>query len=287
MRELAHRSILYLIATQRLKPGDYINERSLSKELGIGRTPTHQALEQLTHDKLVQFIPGRGSIVRAIGPREVLDITELRSVNEELCARLAAQYATKSDVDELDDILARTQHWAAMRNVERLLLLDRSLHACLARISRNLLLQDILSNLHARSLGYWFVVPGTPMRLGQIAAEHTAIVEAIKRGDADAAGETMRRHIESSVWPSKALSRGATSLCSQQRPPSPTRRILQVPSYALAKSLDMLPHQRLRRVGIAALNRIDQSLMLVLERDVMIAPERYEPESQRLLVQTS
>ncbi len=197
LRELAYKSIQDLIATRRLKPGDYINERSLSKELGIGRTPTHQALEQLTHDKLVQFIPGRGSIVRAIGPREVLEITEVRSPNEELCARLAAQYATKNDVDELTDILIHSQHWAAMRNVERLLLLDRSLHTCLARISRNLLLQDILSNLHARSLGYWFVVPGTPMRLGQIASEHAKIVGTIKRGDADAAAQAMRLHIES------------------------------------------------------------------------------------------
>ncbi|MBS0233433.1 MAG: GntR family transcriptional regulator [Proteobacteria bacterium] len=197
LRELAIRSIRDLIATRRIKPGEYINERALVKELGIGRTPTHQALEELTLTKLVQFIPGRGSIVRPIGPQEVLRLTEARVINEELSARLAARHATPNDVDELSALIARAEHWTALRNIERLVLLDRTFHATIARISANAVLQDILSGLHERALGYWFVVASAPSRLAEISSEHEAVFEAIRAKDEDRAGRAMRDHLES------------------------------------------------------------------------------------------
>lgn len=197
LRELAYTSIQDMIATRQLKPGEYINERALSEQLRIGRTPTHQALEELTLNKLVQFIPGRGSIVRPIGSHELRQITEARLVNEELSARLAARHATKSDTVELNGILSRAEHWTSLRNIERLLLLDRSFHACLTRMAGNALLQDILPNLHERSLGFWFVALNIPGRLDDIATEHTAIAEAVRKGDEDAAARAMTAHIES------------------------------------------------------------------------------------------
>jgi GntR family transcriptional regulator, rspAB operon transcriptional repressor len=196
LRELAYKNIQDMIATRQIKPGDYINERALSKELGIGRTPTRQALEQLTLNRLVQFIPGKGSIARPVGQQELLQITEVRVVNEALSARLAARHATDDDIQELDGILSRAEHWTSSRNVERLLLLDRSFHAYLAKMSQNELLQDILSLLHERSLGYWFVMLSAPNRLHEIAAEHAAIVDAIRLRDEDAAASAMGAHIK-------------------------------------------------------------------------------------------
>lgn len=197
MHELAYTIIRDMIATRKIKPGEYVNERALSTELGIGRTPTHQALEQLTLNRLVQFIPGKGSIVRPIGPRELREITETRSINEELSARLAARNATDSDIEELNGILERAEYWTSQRNIEQLLLLDRSFHACLARMSGNVFIRNLLQQLHERSLGYWFNVLDAPGQIDDIAAEHAAIIDAVKRRDEDAAGLAMARHIKS------------------------------------------------------------------------------------------
>jgi DNA-binding GntR family transcriptional regulator len=195
LRELAYSNIQDLIATRKLKPGEYINERALSNDIGIGRTPTRQALERLTLDKLIQFIPGRGSIVRPIGPQELLQIAEARIVNEELSARLAARHATEIDIAELDGILDRAQHWTPRRNIERLLLLDRAFHAVLSRIAGNAFILEILPGLHERFLGYWFTALNLPGRLQEIAEEHTSIVRAIKQHDEAGAAKAMSHHI--------------------------------------------------------------------------------------------
>lgn len=197
LRELAYTNIRDLIATQAVKPGEYINERALSQDLGIGRTPVRQALEQLTLDGLVQFIAGRGSIVRPIGLQELLQITEARSVNEVLSARLAARNATDADTAELMGILDRAEHWTSLRNIERLLLLDRAFHETLSRISANTFVQDILANLHERSLGNWFSTINIPGRIDEVAKEHAAIAEAIRSHDEEAAAHAMAHHIKS------------------------------------------------------------------------------------------
>ena len=49
LRDQAYDAIKHEIITCSLKPGEYINERLLSERLNFGRTPVHQAIDQLKH----------------------------------------------------------------------------------------------------------------------------------------------------------------------------------------------------------------------------------------------
>ena len=82
---------------------------------------------------MVEVIPRKGVIVKPVSLNEVLQIIEVRLINEPFGARLAAEQANDADLVELAEILERAKHWAALRNVENMMLLDREFHLLIAQ----------------------------------------------------------------------------------------------------------------------------------------------------------
>jgi DNA-binding GntR family transcriptional regulator len=197
LRDTAYDAIKHRIITCAFKPGEYINELQLSALLKIGRTPVHQALDRLMIEGMVEVIPRKGVIVRPVSLNEVLQIIEVRLINEPFGARLAAEQANDTDLAELAEVLERAKHWAARRNIEKMMLLDREFHLLIARASKNAVLTELLRNLHERSLRFWFISLNAPAQYDAVQNEHAAIWDAIRQRNPDQAELAMRRHIQS------------------------------------------------------------------------------------------
>jgi GntR family transcriptional regulator, rspAB operon transcriptional repressor len=197
LREAAYEAIKHRIITCAFRPGEYINELQLSALLKIGRTPVHQALDRLMMEGMVEVIPRKGVIVKPVSLNEVLQIIEVRLINEPFGARLATDHADDADLGELADVIKRTEHWAALRNIENMMLLDRQFHLLIARAAKNSVLSELLRSLHERSLRFWFISLNAPTHYQTVHREHNAIVSAIRQRDADKAETAMRGHIES------------------------------------------------------------------------------------------
>jgi DNA-binding GntR family transcriptional regulator len=196
LREDAYEAIKLRIITCVLKPGEYVNELQLSALLAIGRTPVHQALERLMLEGMIDIIPHKGAIVRPFRLSEVRQIAEARTVNEIHCARLAAERASDLNIAVLEDVLAQTRHWASLRNVEKLVLLDRAFHRELASAAHNDALAELLRGLHERSLRFWFLSHGAPDQYDGVRRQHEAILAALRKRDPKAAEAAMRAHME-------------------------------------------------------------------------------------------
>jgi DNA-binding GntR family transcriptional regulator len=197
LRDKAYDAIKHRIITLAFRPGEYINELQLSALLKIGRTPVHQALDRLMVEGMVEVIPRKGVIVRPVSLNEVLQIIEVRLINEPFGARLAAQQANDIDLADLAAVMKRTKDSAALRNVENMMLLDREFHLLIARAAKNDVLIELLRNLHERSLRFWFISLNSPVQYDTVQAEHAGILDAIKRRNPDKAEAAMRQHIES------------------------------------------------------------------------------------------
>ncbi len=146
---------------------------------------------------MVEVIPRKGVIVKPVSLNEVLQIIEVRLINEPFGARLAAEQANDADLADLADVLKRAKHWASLRNVENMMLLDREFHLLIARAAKNDVLTELLRNLHERSLRFWFISLNAPTQYEAVQNEHAAILDAIKRRNPDNAEAAMRKHIES------------------------------------------------------------------------------------------
>jgi DNA-binding GntR family transcriptional regulator len=197
LRDRAYQAIKHRIITLAFRPGEYINELQLSALLKIGRTPVHQALDRLMVEGMVEAIPRKGVIVKPISLNEVLQIIEVRLINEPCAARLAAKQANDIDLADLAEVLKRTQDSAALRNVESMMLLDREFHLLIAKAGKNELLTELLRSLHERSLRFWFISLNSPAQFNTVQNEHAGILDAITRRNQDKAEAAMRRHIES------------------------------------------------------------------------------------------
>lgn len=197
LRDLAYLSIKHLIVRGDLKPGEYINEATLSAQLGIGRTPVHQAMDRLSSDSLVEVIPRKGIVIKPLSLDEIFQTLDVRILNETAAARQAADRAAAVEIDALRRLVELLAQAAKKHDFERMMYLDREFHLIIAHASDNPILAEVLRGLHDRALRSWLISIRVPERHGAILDEHMAIVEAINSRDGEAAASAMRYHIES------------------------------------------------------------------------------------------
>lgn len=197
LNQLAYDKLKHLIITMAFRPGEYVNEAHISKTLKIGRTPVHQALNRLKHEGMVEVIPRKGVIVKAVSLNEIMEVIEVRLVNEAYCARLAASRAEDAEIAAMEAVLDEADEAVAASDVERQMMLDRHYHGLLAKAAKNEVLAELLQGLHDRSLRFWFISLRDRAHHVAVQAQHRAILAAVKARDPDAAGELISEHIQS------------------------------------------------------------------------------------------
>jgi DNA-binding GntR family transcriptional regulator len=196
LRDQAYEAIKDRIITCQFKPGECINEASVSELLGLGRTPVHQAIDRLMLEEMVEVIPRKGVIVKPVILQDVLQMIDVRMINEAQCARLAAERADNSHIENISEVLGRAGKAISERDIHALMSLDREFHLLLASASKNFELAEVLRKLNERSLRFWFISFTTPDHHHHFQQQHEALYEAIRSHDADEAERAMRLHIE-------------------------------------------------------------------------------------------
>jgi GntR family transcriptional regulator, rspAB operon transcriptional repressor len=196
LRDAAYEAIKHRIITCKFKPGECINEASVSTLLGLGRTPVHQAIDRLMLEDMVEVIPRKGVIIKPVILQDVMQMIDVRLINEVYCARLAAARADDTHIENLVEIMARARKAIAARDVHALMRLDREFHLILANATKNFELAEVVRKLNERSLRFWFISFTTPDHHHSFQEQHEAIFAAIRAHDSDRAENAMRAHIE-------------------------------------------------------------------------------------------
>lgn len=196
--EQAYQIIKKRIITTSYAPAQILNEQQISEEIGIGRTPVHQAVHRLARDGFLQINPRKGVLVRPVSLDEAAQIIEVRLINEPRAAELAARMALRADIEEAKHLLDEALiHISGPRNIEALMEIDRRFHNWITRVGQNTVLADILMQIHDRSARFWFLSLSESIHAERVQAEHLEILEAIASKDEARAAHAMRSHVES------------------------------------------------------------------------------------------
>jgi len=99
--DFAYAAMLRGIADGTFKPGERMREVAISQWLGISRTPVREGLRRLEADGLLAHTPHAGMLVTPVDRRMVAELYDMREVLEGTAARLAAENATRTDIDAL------------------------------------------------------------------------------------------------------------------------------------------------------------------------------------------
>ncbi|WP_436761779.1 FadR/GntR family transcriptional regulator [Streptosporangium sp. V21-05] len=176
------------------------SEADLAQSFGVSRSVIREALHSLNALGLTKSFAGKGTFVAAtqvqsqllIGRYLPAQLNEVRRHLEVPAARLAAERRTQEDIDGLAELIEefdRTDDPAERIKV------DARFHIGIAQATGNPLFSRLVEDLRAVLQDQALAVSASPGRAAQARAEHRAIFEAIRDGDAELADLSMRRHL--------------------------------------------------------------------------------------------
>lgn len=183
------------ILSGRYATNEELKEKTIGDELGVSRTPVREALRQLELEGLVSIIPNKGAYVIGITQKDVRDIYEIRSRLEGLCARWAAEYITKEQLDELEENIYLSEFHSAKENYEQVVELDSKFHEILYNASGSKELRRILLDFHHYVQRVRKITLAEPKRVVNSNGEHRKILESLKLHDADLAEKLAHEHV--------------------------------------------------------------------------------------------
>ena len=178
------------ILTGEYKSGTVLNERKLSADLGISRTPVREALLMLEQDGWLQAETYKGTVVRKFDEKYFHEILEIRKCLELLAIRNAIPRILEQIQREQTEVLKEYEDNA-------FILVDRKFHKYIYELSGNEELVHLLANYYDifRFLGMR-AVTGSKQRQLTTLTEHQSILDALKKKDTDAAVAAMITHME-------------------------------------------------------------------------------------------
>ena len=195
LRDQALGEVRNAIVTGSLEPGSLHSELSIADRLGLSRTPIREALLQLVGEGLVIFVPNRGARIVDLDPEHLAQVLQFRAAIEGCGASRMAANPNPKRLARLDAELRRQR--SLLKKGDRLSWVDANadFHAILAESSENRLMTEAFDQLasHTKRLGYRMNY--RTQRMKESLDEHSAIVDAIRRGDADRARTMAEEHL--------------------------------------------------------------------------------------------
>lgn len=199
--ERTYRQLKEMAANYEFKPDSRLNESELAKRLETSRTPLREALNRLVAEGFLTSRSGQGFFCRSLTPAEIMDLYEARAAIECEAVRLAAIRAAPADVMSLEQFLnASHADYRSDTSPIELVNLDEEFHLRLTTLSGNAEMTRMLENMNGR-IHYIRLIDLKTLcaKSGPDAVTtkpHKSILEAVKRGDPEAAQTEMRKHIE-------------------------------------------------------------------------------------------
>jgi len=179
------------ILTLEIAPGERISERGLEARFHASRTPVRAALSRLEREGLILH-EGRSWTVTPIDLDEIASLAELRGILEPAAARLAVDRASDEQLDEvrahLDALRGTPDRKAGIR-------MGSTFHLDLAALGGNRFVTDAIADALTRLERTRWIEVRTPEARDAAWEEHSAILDAVRAGEADRAADLLAAHV--------------------------------------------------------------------------------------------
>jgi DNA-binding GntR family transcriptional regulator len=206
----AYSSLKNALLAGRYRPGERILLRSAADALGISLTPVRDAVNRLIAEKVLE----RGSVGQKGGATvPLLSVTQfdqlmtVRAALEAHVTGLAAQRASKADLDKIESQLLEMKRSVEEGRIEKYLDAHYQFHFGIYRIADTPLIMDMIESAWLRcgptlTLALPQYIPGLKRY-----PYHVNALKALRKKDASGASDAIRMDIESARIDISALMR--------------------------------------------------------------------------------
>jgi DNA-binding GntR family transcriptional regulator len=176
------------------QPGEIrLDERQLSQDLGVSRTPIREALSILEQEGFVRSVPRRGIHVVRKTKREVVEMITVWAAIEGMAARLAAPQITAEEIGELralvdafdDDPSGQLTEYSEA---------NMAFHKAIIGLGGVALMSNLTDSLFIHMRAVRAVTMSQDHRAQRSIVDHRNIIAALAAHDADRAERLVREH---------------------------------------------------------------------------------------------
>ncbi len=171
-----------------------LDERTLSDQFGISRTPLREALARLDHEGLVRIEPRRGVFIRRKSKAEILDMITVWAALESMAARLVTTEAVDDEIASLRQMLSVYDGDKVTEHLDEYSETNISFHQAIISLSKCPLIAEITDPLfmHVRAIRARTIFEED--RAKRSIEDHLEIVTALEARDTEQAERLVREH---------------------------------------------------------------------------------------------
>ncbi|TIC79138.1 GntR family transcriptional regulator [Nocardioides sp. GY 10127] len=197
--ERAYRAVKQAILSGESPGGRLLSEAEVGTQLGLSRTPVHEAFLRLQAEGLLDLLPRRGAVVVPVAPGEARDVLEVRRALETAAVRRLAE-AAAAEREALDArlaaLLADQRSLAAEQDVAAFAQADAAFHVALLEASGNTVALRLYATLADRQQRMTIGSVGRrPEHLATLVDEHRTLAALVLAGDVDGFDDAVTTHL--------------------------------------------------------------------------------------------
>ena len=171
-----------------------LDERQLSQELGVSRTPIREALTLLEREGFVRSAPRRGIFVVRKSKREIIELIVVWAGLESMAARLATKRASDEEIAGLRHVFDAFQTERPEEHPEEYSQANIEFHRTIIRLSGCQLIVEMTENLFIHMRAIRAVSMRQQHRAERSIGEHMQIITALEARDVEGAERLVRDH---------------------------------------------------------------------------------------------
>jgi DNA-binding GntR family transcriptional regulator len=192
--ERAYQILRAAIANLELRPDEPLSEAALAQRYGLGRTPIREAVQRLRYAGFVVSVPRRGLFVSSLTLADLREIYELLEALDGMVAYLATERAGPEGLQRLEAANDRAVAELRRGNPQAWQEKNFAFHPLLVELAGNRRIEQEFNLLHDQlKRALLFTLPWRSHQM-QAMEEHRALLEAMRRGDADLARRLAQHH---------------------------------------------------------------------------------------------
>ncbi len=171
-----------------------LDERQLSHDLGVSRTPIREAICRLEQEGLVRTVPRKGAFIVRKTKREILEMITVWAALESMAARLITVSASDAEISTLRNMFATFENDQVRAKIDEYSEANIRFHQALLNMSHCETLSRVTENLfvHMRSIRMRTISESN--RASRSIIDHMHIIEALERRETELAESLVRQH---------------------------------------------------------------------------------------------
>jgi DNA-binding GntR family transcriptional regulator len=170
-----------------------LDERQLSQDLGVSRTPIREALSVLEQEGFVRTVPRRGVVVVRKTKREVVEMIAVWAALESMAARLAAPRVTTAQVAKLRALVDAFDDDPS-GHISEYSQANMQFHKAIIRMGGVGLMSSLTDNLFIHMRAVRAVTMTQDNRAQRSIIDHREIIGALAARDPDQSERLVRDH---------------------------------------------------------------------------------------------